>query len=357
MNNEIKKAWLILENGTVFEGKSFGAEGKSIGEVVFSTSMVGYQEAITDPNFYGQILTQTFPLIGNYGTNSLDISSEKSYLNGYIVREWCETPSNFRCEEDIDTFLKKMNVIGIYDIDTRHLTKILRNEGALNGLITTTPIDDKASVLKEISEYSIKDAVKKVTENCNLEKSKDEYKYNIGVLNLGSFSYLENILNKKDCNMILLPPDTKNFDNLDGVILSEGPGDPYENKEITDTVKELIKLNIPLMGIGLGHQILAVANGFKCEKMLHGHRGSSQPVVDLKSKKTYITSQNHGYVVSDVTDSVAEISFKNANDLSCEGLIYKNIPAISVQFRPTLDRSRQDTAFLFDQFLNCLKGR
>ena len=359
MNSTTKKAWLLLEDSTLFEGKSFGSEGTSIGEVVFSTSMVGYEEAITDPNYYGQILAQTFPLIGNYGTNAEDMTSDKSYLKGYIVREWCEVPSNYRCEEDINSFLNKMNIIGIYDIDVRKLTKILREKGALKAMITSSPITDINASLKEISEYSIKDAVKTVTENFENKKVSDGNKYNVGVLNLGTCSYLTDALGKKDCNVTLLSPETpiEDMKVFDGIVLSEGPGNPYENEKIIENIKALIASKTPLLGIGLGHQLLAIANGFNCKALLHGHRGSSQPVVDLKGKKTYITSQNHRYYVDNIEETVAEIRFKNVNDLTCEGLNYKNIPAISVQFRPSVDRSRQDTAFVYDEFLNSMKGR
>ncbi len=346
-----KKAFLLLEDGTLFEGKSFGMTGTSIGEVVFSTSMVGYQEAITDPCYCGQILTQTFPLIGNYGTNSEDMTSDKSYLKGYIVREWCEKPSNYRMEEDIDTFLKKMGIIGIYDIDTRHLTRILRTKGSMKGMVTTEEISDTA--LKEISEYKIENPVKEVTDNAVKKVSDGDKK--VAVLNFGNYEYI--VKNLKDCEVTVFPADTdaEMLESFDGIILTEGPGDPYDNKKAIDTVKAL--LGKPMLGIGLGHQILAIANGFKCEKMPHGHRGASQPVVDKNKGKTYITTQNHGYVVTDVDEKAAEIRFRNANDLSVEGLTYNNIPAVSVQFKPSRDRSRQDTAFLFDEFLNALKGR
>lgn len=349
--NNTKKSYLLLEDGTLFEGKSFGCEGKSIGEVVFSTSMVGYEEAITDPCYYGQVLVQTFPLIGNYGTNSYDMTSDKAYLKGYVVREWCEKPSNYRMEEDIDTFLKKMGVIGIYDIDTRHLTRILRTKGSMKGMISTEEIPDSA--IKEIKEFKIENPVNEVTD-CTAKKVSDGDK-KVAILNFGNYDYLLN--NLKDCEVTVFPADTdaKELESFDGIVLTEGPGDPCDNKKAIETVKALLKK--PMLGIGLGHQILAIANGFKCEKMAHGHRGASQPVVDKKMGKTYITSQNHGYVVTDVDEAKAEIRFKNANDLSVEGLTYKNIPAISVQFRPSCDRSRQDTAFLYTEFLNALKGR
>ncbi len=345
------KAFLLLEDGTLFEGKNFGMAGTTIGEVVFSTSMVGYQEAITDPCYCGQILVQTFPLIGNYGTNKEDMTSDKAHLKGYIVREWCEKPSNYRMEEDIDSFLKKMGVIGIYDIDTRHLTRILRSKGSMKGMITTEEITDTA--VKEIKEYSLKNLVKEVTE-ADARKVCDGDK-KVAVINFGNYEYIVN--NLKDCEVTVFPSDTdaKELETFDGIVLTEGPGNPYDNEKAIETVKAL--LGKPMLGIGLGHQILAIANGFKCEKMPHGHRGASQPVVDKSKGKTYITTQNHGYVVTDVDETKAEIRFKNANDSSVEGLVYKNIPAISVQFRPTVDRSRQDTAFLYNEFLNALKGR
>ena len=360
-----RKAWLLLQDGTLFEGKSFGAEGSSIGEVIFSTSMAGYQEVLSDPTYYGQILTQTFPLIGNYGVNSEDMSADRCFLHGYIVREWCDTPSNFRCEGDIDKFLKEQGVIGLYGIDTRHLTKILREKGTMNGLITTEAIRDKANTLKKIAKYTVKNAIQSVTEGTPLLSETSQLgpqaELRIGILNLGCCEYLKEEMLGRDCDTVIFNPNqpasTILENKVDGIILSEGPGDPAEDKDVLKTIEELIDDGIPMMGIGLGHQMLALANDMKCRRMLHGHRGASQPVIDTLTGKTYITSQNHGYAVNEETvdEDVANIRYKNANDKSCEGLVYKDIPALSVQFRPQGDGSDQDTAFLYDEFVEMVK--
>ncbi len=360
-----KKAWLLLEDGTLFEGKSFGAEGSAIGEVIFSTSMAGYQEDLTDPTYYGQILTQTFPLIGNYGVNSEDMSSDRCYLQGYIVREWCDNPSNFRSEGDIDRFLKEQGVVGLCGIDTRHLTKILREKGDMKGLITTEAISNKANALKKISKHTAKNAIKAVTEGTPLVSETSQLgakaQLRIGILNLGCYDYLKTEMLSRNCDTVIFNPNqpvSSIFDNkVHGIILSEGPGNPSEDKEIIDTIRELAKAGIPMMGVGLGHEMLAIATGMKCRRMHHGHRGASQPVVDTLSGKTYITFQNHGYAVNEETidDDVAFIRYKNVNDNSCEGLNYKDIPAISFQFRPQGEGSEQDTAFLYDEFIEMVK--
>ncbi|MEG2597188.1 MAG: carbamoyl phosphate synthase small subunit [Oscillospiraceae bacterium] len=358
------KAWLLLEDGSLFEGKSFGAQGSSIGEVVFSTSMVGYQEALTDPNYLGQILTQTFPLIGNYGINH-DNPNETSYMHGYIVREWCDNPSNFRSEENIDEFMKAHNIIGLCGIDTRHLTKTLREKGTMNGLITTQPISDIGLTIKKIAKYTVKNAIQTVMENTPLSEPLNQLgscaKFKIGILNLGSGSNLKKEFESHDCDTILFHPSqtakTILESKVDGIVFSEGPGNPSENKEVLETIRTLIASGIPLMGIGLGHQMLALVCGAKTKKMLHGHRGANQPVIDTLTGKAYITTQNHGYVVdkNTVDSDIAYVRYINANDKSCEGLVYKDFSALSVQFRPEGNGSAQETSYLYDDFISMIE--
>jgi carbamoyl-phosphate synthase small subunit len=357
-----KKAYLMLANGKIFEGYSFGAEGTSFGETVFATSMTGYQETLTDPSYFGQIVTQTFPLIGNYGVNDEDFESKGSYVSGYVVREWCNTPSNFRMQGDIDTFLKKHGIIGIHSIDTRSLTRIIRETGVMNGVITTENIyEKKDEFLKKIKEFSIVNAVKSVTCNETHKFAAENPKYEVVLFDFGYKYNIRRELLKRGCNVTVVPAGISAKEvaalNPDGIMLSNGPGDPAENTEIIKNLKELMAYQIPTFGICLGHQLLALANGAKTEKLKYGHRGANQPVVDIDRDRTYVTSQNHGYaVVGDTLPAeVGHVSHKNANDGTCEGVRYKNAPAFTVQFHPEAHGGPLDTAYLFDEFISLIE--
>lgn len=358
-----KKAFLILADGTVFEGKSFGAEGSVIGEVVFTTQMTGYQEILTDPSFCGQIVTQTFPLIGNYGTNDYDYSSEKSVVSGYIVREHCEEPSNFRCQYTIDEFLKKQGVIGLYDIDTRRLTRILRERGVMNGMITNCADFDKEKALEEIKNFTAEDYVAKLSTKERTEFKTENGKYNVALIDYGYKFSIRDLLLKAGCNVTLFPSSTTAEELLefapDGIVLSNGPGDPMVNTAAIETLKKLIPAQIPTFGICLGHQLLALANGARTTKLKYGHRGVNQPVADLINNKTLITSQNHGYsVIGDTVPVTAgKVSHINGNDKTCEGIKYVNAPAFSVQFHPASCGSPQDTAYLIDEFVKLMEEK
>ena len=337
--NQSQKAYLLLADGTVFEGRSFGAEGTSFGEVVFTTSVIGYQETVTDPTNFGKIVTQTFPLIGNYGVNDEDYESPKAQVSGYVVREWCNTPSNFRCKGNINDFLKEKNVIGIHSIDTRCLTRIIRDKGAMNAVITTENVNDKKDeLLKQLAEFRPANAVKSVTCSENKVYTCENAEYKVAMIDLGCKNSLINEFTGRNCEVTLVPAtvtaDEIRALGVNGVVLSNGAGNPEENPEIIENVKEIAKLGIPMLGVCLGHQILAVSQGAKTEKMKYGHRGSNQPVVDKKLGKTFVTTQNHGYVVlsDSVTPEVGEISHVNANDNTCAGIKYSGINAISVQF-------------------------
>ena len=359
---ESRKAYLLLADGTVFEGRSMGAEGTVIGEVVFTTGLTGYQETLTDPSYYGQIVTQTFPLIGNYGVNDEDFESDKSYVSGYIVREWCDTPSNFRCSGNINDFLKKQNIIGIHSIDTRCLTRIIREAGVMNGVITTENVyEKKEEFLKQINEYKIKDAVNTVTGDHNRIYGSEGHKYRVVLFDFGYKRNIRNELVNRGCEVIVVPANTtaEQVKELapDGIMLSNGPGDPSENTEVIENLKEVGKLSIPIFGICLGHQLLALANGAKTQKLKYGHRGANQPVIDKELDKTFVTSQNHGYaVVGDSMDpDTAVVSHINANDGTCEGMRYKKIKAFTVQFHPEAHGGPQDTAYLFDEFIEMIE--
>ena len=355
----MEKLYLVLENGQIFEGKSFGAEGEITGEIVFSTAMTGYLETITDPSYFGQIVVQTFPLIGNYGVIPSDFESDRPYLKAYVVREWCQEPSNFRCEGNLDTFLKDMNVIGLYDIDTRQLTKIIREYGVMNAKITKS-IDNIDEIIKELKGYKIVDAVKGAT--CKEMKVFNENgEKHVVLMHFGEKANIQRELIKRGCKVTVVPSYTKASEilamNPDGIMLSNGPGDPAENVEVIEEIKALVESKTPIFGICLGHQLTALSQGATTSKLKYGHRGGNQPVKETATGRVYITSQNHGYAVNaDSLPENAELSWVNVNDGTCEGVSYKNAPVYTVQFHPEACGGPQDTMFLFDKFINVMGG-
>lgn len=355
-----RKAYLILENGTVFEGKSFGAQKETMGELVFTTAMTGYLETLTDPSYFGQVVIQTFPLIGNYGVIPADFESISPSLKGYIVREWCQVPSNFRCEGDLDTFLKDAGIPGIYGIDTRALTRIVREYGVLNCKIAySDEVND--DIIAQIKAYEIEQAVESTTISENKTFSEENSELNVVLMDFGAKHNICRELVKRGCKVTVVPSNTtaqqvKDL-NPDGIMLSNGPGDPAKNVQIIDELKKMCGFNIPIFGICLGHQLLALSQGAKTEKLKYGHRGANQPAKELATGRVYITSQNHGYaVVSDSMPDNGEVSFVNGNDNTCEGVNYTNMPAFSVQFHPEACGGPHDTAFLFDRFIDLMKN-
>ena len=356
-------AYLLLANGMVFAGQSVGAQGVTVGEVVFSTGMVGFQETLTDPSYYGQIITQTYPLIGNYGMNKDDMESDRIWAKGYIVREACTTPSNWRCEETLDSFLKKNNTIGIEGIDTRHLTRIIRESGVMNGAILTTfdPADpankaETEALLAEIRAYAVTDAVKNVT--CAApEVFNPEGETHIVLMHYGCKRNIVRCLVKRGCKVTVMPAfaTAEEIKALapDGIMLSNGPGDPAENVEIVANLKELLKSDMPIFGICLGHQLLALAIDAKTTKLKYGHRGVNHPVKDIDEDRTYITSQNHGYAVvgESVDPKIARVRYVNLNDGTVEGLEHIGRPVFTVQYHPEVCPGPMDTSYLFDKFI------
>lgn len=353
------KAYLILADGTVFDGESIGKSGETIGEVVFTTSMVGYMETITDPSYYGQLITQTFPIIGSYGAIETDAESEVPKLSGYIVRELVTEGSNFRKKGELGEFLTKHNIIGISGIDTRALTRKIRESGVMNGMITTDK-KDMTDKLKRIKLFSIQDAVKNTTSS-EVETLNKGGKYRVVLYDFGAKGNIERELIKRNAEVIRVPSYTTAEQIMaykpDGLMLSNGAGDPAENKDIIKELKKLMEKRLPTFGICLGHQLLALAMGGRTEKLKYGHRGANQPVKALNDGRVYITSQNHGYAVSKsgLDTDVFEISFINANDGTIEGITYKNHPAFSVQFHPEACGGPLDTEFLFDQFITLIE--
>ena len=352
-------AYLVLENGKTFKGKFFGQPGNVIGEVVFSTSMNGYIETLTDPNYFGQIVVQTFPLIGNYGVMFSDFESSDVKVSAYIVKQLCEVPSNFRSEGDLDTFFKEKNITCLCGIDTRALTKTLRENGTMNGIITDNP--DNVDFDK-IKSYKVSDAVASTT--CEKTYTVGEKEKNVVLYDFGTKeSIKEKLMKCLDCKVTVIPAGTPAAEvikmNPDGIVFSNGAGNPEDNQGIIENVRELFKSDIPMLGICLGHQIMALANGFKCGKLKYGHRGANIPVKSSETGRVYITSQNHGYeVISESVDKdKAEVLFFNINDKSCEGIEYKNAKAFSVQFYPDAANGLCDTTFIFEKFSRMMEGR
>ncbi|WP_099205063.1 carbamoyl phosphate synthase small subunit [Scatolibacter rhodanostii] len=355
-----KTAYLVLENGQVFKGEYFGAEGEVIAEVVFTTGMTGYLETLTDRSYYGQMITQTFPLIGNYGVIPEDFESSQIAARAYIVKDWCQTPSNFRSEGSLDTFLKQNNVVAIKGIDTRTLTKIIRENGTMNGMITADP--EKVD-FEKIKAYRVENAVRTVTTKEVYETGDLNGKWHVALLDFGLKENIVRKLASQGAKITVCPALTPVEElrklNVDGVMLSNGPGDPAEDKEVIENVRQIMQEGIPIFGICLGHQILALAHGFKTEKLKYGHRGGNQPVKDLDTGRVYISSQNHGYaVVAESLDpQIARETFVNVNDGSNEGVEYKDCKAFSVQFHPEACGGPQDTAILFDRFFGMMEKK
>lgn len=398
----MQTAYLILTDGTVFEGKSIGASGMTIGETVFTTGMTGYIETLTDPSYYGQIVTQTFPLIGNYGVMPADFESSKSWVRGYIVRELCDQPSNFRCEGDLNSFLKEQGIIGICGIDTRALTKRLREAGVMNGMIVSGKSAENFNpqeLLAKIKDYQITNAVQMVQTNKegeaspSLQPAAQSYAtpsprgippktpaHHVVLFDFGAKLNIQRELEKRGCKVTVVPYNTTAEEVIrmspDGIMLSNGPGDPAENVGVIEEIKKLCEWNqenlkqvqgdrhaelvsashaIPIFGICLGHQMLALARGCKTSKLKYGHRGGNHPCKDTETGRVYITSQNHGYAVETASlPSYAKQSFTNVNDNTCEGITYTDIPAFSVQFHPEACGGPHDTNFLFDKFLKMI---
>lgn len=355
MNNEV---YICLENGQKYKGYRFGANGDVIGELVFTTGMGGYIETLTDPSYYGQIVMQTFPLIGNYGVISEDFESKKSFVSAYVVREKCDNPSNFRCEQSLEKYLSDNNIVGVYGVDVREITKTIREAGVMNAIITSNP--EKAD-MQAVIDYKITDAVKAVsTQKAELYPS-DNHRHNVVLMDFGAKKNIIRELNRRGCNVAVMPYDTKADDILklgvDGIMLSNGPGDPADNPLIVEEIKKLIG-KVPIFGICLGHQLLALAMGGETTKLKYGHRGVNQPVKSIEQGRTYISSQNHGYAV--LNESIEEcggvVSYINANDLTCEGVDYPGKKAFSVQFHPEACSGPKDTEFIFNKFISMMEG-
>ena len=392
------KAYLILEDGTVFEGTSIGADKEVISEIVFNTSMAGYLEVLTDPSYAGQAVCMTYPLIGNYGVCRQDCESRRPWPDGFIVRELSRMPSNFRSDCSIQEYLKEYDVPGIAGIDTRALTKILREKGTMNGMITTNENYDLEEILPKLSAYTTGKVVEKVTcaEKYEVKGSKDLSEngpvsgsavFNkeafaagekekrpsmvralngagkrVALLDLGAKENIARSLAMRGCDVTVYPAGTKAeeiiADAPDGIMLSNGPGDPKECTGIIQEIRKLYETDIPIFAICLGHQLMALATGADTHKMKYGHRGGNHPVKDLSTGRVYISSQNHGYVVdTDRLDpQIAVPAFVNVNDGTNEGLRYTGKNIFTVQFHPEACPGPQDSGYLFDRFITMMNG-
>lgn len=351
----MKKGYLILQDGQVFEGVRFGAETDTVGELVFTTGMCGYVETLTDPSYAGQIVMQTYPLIGNYGIIREDFEGA-CCVKGYVVREYCDTPSNFRTDCDLDTYLKEQGVPGLCGVDTRELTRIIREHGVMNAAIC----DEIPADLTPIKTYAITGVVEAVScKEPDRYQAEGEERFRVSLLDYGAKRNIVRELQKRGCAVTVLPATTSAEEILaadpDGVMLSNGPGDPAENTYQIEQIRKLLG-KVPMFGICLGHQLTALAAGGSTYKLKYGHRGVNQPVRDLNGVRTYITSQNHGYAVDGDTVKLGKVRFVNANDGTCEGIDYPELKAFTVQFHPEACTGPKDTSFLFDQFVELMKG-
>ncbi len=391
MANKKCKALLALEDGTWFEGVSFGAQGKSFGEVVFNTSMTGYQEVLTDPSYRGQMVAMTYPLIGNYGVNPVDVESRKPFLAGFIVREYCKHPSNYRLTQTLGDYLQRNNVIGIEGIDTRALTSHLRQYGAKKGVLSTTDLDPKKLVKQAKDSPGLigRDLVKEVTCDkpyhwsempCDLsrppiadgrqldenyqeqmklqvsERDSSKSKIKIAAIDCGIKYNILRRLTAEGFDVMVHPATTRLGDLMNkgykGVFLSNGPGDPEAVPYLIETVRQLVEKNVPTFGICLGHQILGLALGGKTYKLKFGHRGANQPVINILTQKVEITSQNHGFCVETESLNKDEVTptHINLSDNTSEGMALKKKPVFSVQYHPEASPGPHDSRYLFKQF-------
>ena len=351
----MKKGYLILQDGQVFEGVRFGAETDTVGELVFTTGMCGYVETLTDPSYAGQIVMQTYPLIGNYGIIREDFEGA-CCVKGYVVREYCDTPSNFRTDCDLDTYLKEQGVPGLCGVDTRELTRIIREHGVMNAAIC----DEIPADLTPIETYAVTGVVEAVScKEPSVHPAEGEERFRVSLLDYGAKRNIVRELQKRGCTVTVLPASTSAEEILaagpDGVMLSNGPGDPAENTYQIEQIRKLLG-KVPMFGICLGHQLTALAAGGSTYKLKYGHRGVNQPVRDVEGVRTYITSQNHGYAVDSDTVKLGKVRFANANDGTCEGIDYPELKAFTVQFHPEACTGPKDTSFLFDRFVDLMKG-
>lgn len=348
------EAKILLEDGMIITGKAFGAEGIAFGEIVFNTGMTGYQEILTDPSYSGQVVVMTYPLVGNYGINDHDMESESVKVKGFVVKEFSEIGSNHKSIKTISEYLKENNILGISDVDTRMITKKIRNKGTMNCVITTGEITE--DLIDDLKKFSFpKDIVSKVSRK-DIKVIKGNNK-KIGLIDFGVKSGIINQLKVLDCEIHILPwniscEEISKFD-FDGILLSNGPGDPKDLTDVIQNVKNLLG-KLPIFGICLGHQILSLALGGETYKLKFGHRGSNHPVIDLRTNKVIISSQNHGYAVASNYSDIIEVTHKNVNDDTIEGFICSKYNITAVQFHPEAGPGPNDAHYIFKEWIDSL---
>lgn len=354
------KGYLALEDGTILEGTAFGAVGETSGEVVFNTGMTGYQEILTDPSYCGQIVTMTYPMIGNYGINLADFESRAPYVQGFVVRENCPTPSNWRAWQTIEKYLKQNGIIGLAGVDTRALTKRLRNHGTMKGIISTA--ESMEGLLDRVNNpltVTGPELVKRVTTRHSYHLPGKGHK--VVLMDFGAKQNIVRSLQHYNCDLEVVPAWTTAEEilalNPQGIMLSNGPGDPTDVPYAIETVSQLAG-QVPIFGICLGHQIIGLAMGGKSYKLKFGHRGANHPVKDLNSGRVYITSQNHGYAIEEASLAATglEVTHRNLNDGTVEGVRHKQKPLFSVQYHPEAAPGPQDSAYLFEQFIDLMNN-
>jgi carbamoyl-phosphate synthase small subunit len=354
----MKKTHLVLQDGTFYEGFSFGYQKNVIGEVVFNTSMTGYQEMLTDPSYRGQILIPTYPMIGNYGVSLSDIESNEIQVSGFIVRQYCENPSHNNSIMNINDYLLSNKIPGIHGLDTRSIVKKIRNFGVMMGAITSDEnLDSVVQKLNSIDSYDEQNFVSEVSTTAIIDRKMEDNKFNIALLDLGVKNNIIRLLESRGCKVTVYPYNSKYSEiidsNPDGIVLSPGPGDPNNLLSILEDVKSLVFSKIPILGICLGHQLIAKSLGASTFKLPYGHRGGNQPVKDIKSNKVYVTAQNHGYAVSKNNMPIdLEITHLNMNDGTISGLCHKTLPVFSIQYHSEASPGPKDSEYIFDEFIH-----
>ena len=353
----------MLEDGSLYAGEARGDFRETPCEVVFNTSMTGYVEILTDPSYAGQGIVMSYPLIGNYGVNQEDNESCRPWAEAFVVRHLSRRGSNFRCEGDLDDYLKQNGITGIQGVDTRALTRILRSQGTMNGMITCTEDFSMEEALERIRAYRVQGTVERVSrKEVQIYPARTRRKLRVALMDFGVKENMIRCLQERGCEVTVFPAHTTCHEilagNFDGVMLSNGPGDPADNKAIIAEIRDLYASGLPIFAVCLGHQLMALATGASTQKMTFGHRGANHPVKDLDAGRVFITSQNHGYVVraESVDPAVAQVSHVNVNEGSVEGLRYANGNVYTVQFHPEASPGPQDTEYLFDRFVRRMEG-
>lgn len=354
---------MVLEDGRTFRGESFGADGEAFGEMVFNTSMSGYQEILTDPSYAGQIVCMTYPLIGNYGVNDEDVESRRPWVEGFVVKEASKVASNWRSTETLDAYLKRHKIVGIEKIDTRALVRHIRDKGAMRAVISSTDTDEKSLLEKVLNspEMSNRELASAVTSSESFDYSADgEQKFHVVAYDFGVKTNSLRELAKRGCKITVVPSDASAEDVLtlqpDGIFLSNGPGDPSSMRKVVAEITKLTTENVPMFGICLGHQILGQVFGGETYKLKFGHRGGNQPIMDLTTGKVEITAHNHGFAVdADSLPETVEVTHINLNDKTVAGLRHKTLPVFSVQYHPESAPGPHDSEYLFNRFIELMR--